>query len=103
MASPDAAQMADALSRSLAQTMTSSPSNSVAAVMSTPSDVMAAQASQGWLGFLLGLFGRFIINLLNLISTTLYWTIRITTINVPSILFTLFSTSWTVTMNATTL
>jgi lysophospholipid hydrolase len=102
MASPDAAQMADALSRSLAQTMTS-PSDSVAAVMSTPSDVMAAQASQGWLGFLLGLFGRFIINLLNLTSTTLYWTIRIATIKVPSILFTLFSTSWTVTMNATTL
>jgi hypothetical protein len=33
----------------------------------------------------------------------LYWVIRIVTISVPTILFTLFSTSWTVTMNATTL
>lgn len=99
MASPDAAQVADSLSQSLSEAL-SATSSSLTAAMSAPThDATVAQTSSGWLG----LIGRLIIALINLITTILYWTLRITTINVPSILFTLFSTSWTVTMNATTL
>lgn len=77
---------------------TSSASSSVEAVMNATA-VMAAQESPGWLG----LFGWFIYMILNTISTILYWVLRIATINVPTIMYTLLSTSWTVTMNATTL
>lgn len=55
--------------------------------------------SVGWLDFLVWI----LVGLINLTSTVLYWIVRIATINVPRILYTLFSTSWTVTMNATTL
>lgn len=60
---------------------------------------MTTQQPSGWLGS----FGWLIYMILNLVSIILYWVLRIATINVPSILYTLFSTSWTVTMNATTL
>lgn len=60
---------------------------------------MAAQQPSGWLGS----FGWLIYMILNMVSFILYWVLRIATINVPSILYRLFSTSWTVTMNATTL
>lgn len=74
--------------------------SSVAVAMnSTAPDVVAAQGSGGWLGF----FGWLIWLLLHVTSTILYWIIRIATISFPTILYTLFSTSWTVTMNATTL
>ncbi|KAK5998266.1 Lysophospholipase NTE1 [Cladobotryum mycophilum] len=66
---------------------------------STTLAVEAAQGSTGWLGFI----GWFLLGLINLTSTVLYWAIRTVTITIPSILYTLFSTSWTVTMNATTL
>ena len=101
MASPDVAQAANSLSQSLSQAVSSASSGSIATItMSTPTDgLVAAQASTGWLG----LFGRIILVLINLTTTILYWTLRITTINVPTFLYTLFSTSWTVTMNTTTL
>ncbi|PHH69294.1 hypothetical protein CDD82_7855 [Ophiocordyceps australis] len=58
-----------------------------------------AHHGSGWFGIL----GWLLLSVINLVSSTLYWTIRIATFNLPRILFTLFSTSWTVTMNATTL
>ncbi|KAH7017727.1 hypothetical protein EDB80DRAFT_564135 [Ilyonectria destructans] len=67
--------------------------------MNTISSEVATQGSYSWLG----LFGWFIWFILNVVSTILYWVIRIATITLPTFLFTLFSTSWTVTMNATTL
>jgi lysophospholipid hydrolase len=67
--------------------------------MNATTQMAASQQSSGWLG----LFGWLIYTFLNLVSLILYWILRIATINVPSILYTLFSTSWTVTMNATTL
>ncbi|EGY20807.1 Lysophospholipase NTE1 [Verticillium dahliae VdLs.17] len=62
-------------------------------------EVVATHGSSSWLGF----FAWLIIAILQLVSSVLYWTIRLATITVPTLLFQLFSTSWTVTMNATTL
>lgn len=89
---------ANSLSQSVARAM-ESPTSSIASAVSSARDAVVAQEHSGWLGA----FGRLILFILNLISTVLYWIIRIATFNIPSILFTLFSTSWTVTMNATTL
>lgn len=50
----------------------------------------------------LGMFARLIIFLIKLVPGILYWLITFTTITLPTFLFTLFSTSLTVTMNATT-
>ncbi|TVY80841.1 Lysophospholipase NTE1 [Lachnellula suecica] len=52
---------------------------------------------------LLGSFGRMTLYLITIIPGILYWVITFTTITLPTFLFTLFSTSLTVTMNATTL
>lgn len=77
----------------------SASSSLPASMNTTAAEVVAAQETSGWLG----LFGWLVYTLLNTVSTILYWALRITTISVPSILFKLFSTSWTITMNATTL
>lgn len=76
--------------------------SSVTAFVSTATQagsVAVAQGSSTWLG----LIGRLILFLLHLLSTIIYWSLKLTTISVPTLLFTLFSTSLTVTMNATTL
>lgn len=86
-------------SSSIAIDMATELASSLPATMSATASEMVAQEPSGWLG----LFGRLILAILNLVSTILYWVIRIATINVPSILYSLLSTSWTVTMNATTL
>lgn len=62
-------------------------------------EVVATHGSSSWLGFIAWL----VIAILHLTSSILYWTLRLATITVPTLLLTLFSTSWTVTMNATTL
>lgn len=69
--------------------------------MSTSTAVSAVSTpeSTGWFGF----FAWLILSVFNLISMVLYWSIRIVTITIPSLLYALFSASWTVTMNATTL
>jgi lysophospholipid hydrolase len=61
--------------------------------------VMEVHGSSSWLG----LFARMTLWVLQVISTILYYLIKFSTISVPTTLFTLFSTSLTVTMNATTL
>lgn len=91
----NAAQVASAITESVAHAV----SSSLPADMNTISSEVATQGSYSWLG----LFGWFIWFILNVVSTILYWVIRIATITLPTFLFTLFSTSWTVTMNATTL
>ncbi|KAF7543524.1 hypothetical protein G7Z17_g10669 [Cylindrodendrum hubeiense] len=91
----NAAQVASAVTESVALAL----SSSLPADMSSVSAEVATQTSSSWLG----LFGWLIWLTLHIVSTILYWVIRIATINVPTLLFTLFSTSWTVTMNATTL
>ncbi|KAB5532628.1 lysophospholipase NTE1 [Coniochaeta sp. 2T2.1] len=69
------------------------------AAVTRASDVIEAHTSSSWLG----LFARLILWILHTVSTILYYALKMTTISVPTLLFTLFSTSLTVTMNATTL
>ncbi|KAF4956632.1 hypothetical protein FSARC_11510 [Fusarium sarcochroum] len=94
----NAAQMAGAVAETVAHALSSSSAASVPSVVSTMPTV-SAQEPYSWFG----LFGWLIWFIFHITSTILYWVIRIATINVPSFLFHLFSTSWTVTMNATTL
>ena len=72
---------------------------SSATALATMGSDVDGQGSSTWLGLL----GRLILFLLHVLSIILYWSLKLTTISVPTLLFTLFSTSWTVTMNATTL
>ncbi|KAG9242336.1 hypothetical protein BJ878DRAFT_544361 [Calycina marina] len=60
-----------------------------------------AQAEQSW--SFLGMFGRAIMFLIFALPGVLYWIITFSTITMPTVLFTFFSTSLTFTMNATTL
>ncbi|KAJ3489507.1 hypothetical protein NLG97_g5982 [Lecanicillium saksenae] len=68
-------------------------------IMSTSAVEVPAKAGSGWFGIL----GWVILSLINLVSMALYWSIRIVTITIPSLLYALLSASLTVTMNATTL
>ncbi|KAK0764514.1 hypothetical protein N5P37_003916 [Trichoderma harzianum] len=91
----NAARLAGSLSQSVSGAM-DSPSSSLTMSYTT---VEAAHASTGWLG----LIGWLLLCIINFITTVLYWAIRTVTITFPSVLYSLFSASWTVTMNATTL
>lgn len=55
--------------------------------------------SSSWLGF----FGKLVFYILQAVSTLVFWSLKITTISVPTLIFSLLSTSLTVTMKATTL
>ncbi|KAF9881724.1 patatin-like serine [Colletotrichum karsti] len=96
--SSDISSAAQAVSETVSTTMNASP-EVLPSAFTRAQEVVAAQGSSSWLGF----FGRMILAILSLVSSILYWAIRIVTISIPTLLFTLFSTSWTVTMNATTL
>ncbi|PHH87172.1 hypothetical protein CDD83_9237 [Cordyceps sp. RAO-2017] len=95
---PNAAQVVDNVSGSLNAAMESS-AWPFSAAETTAAHAVEVRHASGWFDLL----GWLLLFTINLVSTVLYWAIRITTINVPRILYTLFSTSWTVTMNATTL
>ncbi|KAL7895355.1 hypothetical protein HDV63DRAFT_399081 [Trichoderma sp. SZMC 28014] len=91
----NAARLAGSLSQSVSHAM-ESPSSSLTM---SPAAIEAAQPSSGWLG----LIGWLLLSIINFTSTVLYLIIRTVTITFPSVLYNLFSASWTVTMNATTL
>jgi lysophospholipid hydrolase len=76
----------------------SSLETAIAAATTAAADT-ANSSSSSWLG----LFGRVILFIIQALSTLLYWSLKLTTISVPTLLFQLFSTNLTVTMNATTL
>ncbi|ELR03497.1 phosphatidylcholine and lysophosphatidylcholine phospholipase [Pseudogymnoascus destructans] len=59
---------------------------------------MSSPPPSSWLGLLV----RLIISIVKVIPIVLYWVITFTTLTLPSWLFTLFSTSLTFTLNATT-
>ncbi|OTA69419.1 lysophospholipase NTE1 [Hypoxylon sp. EC38] len=80
-------------------TIARTSSAAVASAVNQVDDVARAQGSSSWLGLL----ARFVLFILHILSTIIYWGLKLTTISVPTLIFTLFSTSWTVTMNATTL
>ncbi|KAH8802914.1 hypothetical protein F5884DRAFT_490252 [Xylogone sp. PMI_703] len=81
-----------------AGSMTEAMGSSLATVTVTATPSPDAQASS-----IFGMFGRLILFCLRVIPGVLYWLITFTTITLPTFLFTLFSTSLTFTMNATTL
>ncbi|KAG6065874.1 phosphatidylcholine and lysophosphatidylcholine phospholipase [Claviceps sp. LM78 group G4] len=94
------AQAASSVTSTLAAALDSSSAGVLADAMNTPgADAATARQATSWLG----LFGWLVYHVLNFISTILYWAARIVTISVPKLLFAMLSTSWTVTMNATTL
>lgn len=74
-------------------------SNALSSAVAAASDVANAHGSSSWLG----LIARLVLWILQLISTVIYYALKLATISVPTLLYTLFSTSLTVTMNATTL
>ncbi|KAI1074939.1 lysophospholipase NTE1 [Whalleya microplaca] len=86
-------------SMAISQAASSILNASSTAVASAVTQADEVAGSSSWLG----LFARLILFILHMLSTILYWSLKLTTISVPTLLFTLFSTSWTVTMNATTL
>lgn len=92
---------ADMLSSALPATTSTIGADATAALgsLTRASELIEAHACSSWLGF----FARLIFWILQTVSTILYYALKMTTISVPTLLFTLFSTSLTVTMNATTL
>lgn len=91
--------LSEVLLQSVSTMIGDAQSTVLSSAVARTDEVVAATKSSSWIG----LFGRLILAILHLISTILYFALKITTINIPTILFTLFSTSLTVTMNATTL
>ncbi|GAP83574.1 putative lysophospholipase NTE1 [Rosellinia necatrix] len=77
----------------------SSSTATAASAFARAQHVAETESSSSWLG----LMARFLLFIFHILSTILYWSLKLTTISVPTLLFTLFSTSLTVTMNATTL
>lgn len=75
------------------------PTTALSSVMTRASDVVVAHGSSSWIG----LIARLILWVLQLLSTIIYFALKLTTISIPTLLFSLFSASLTVTMNATTL
>ncbi|KAK4103736.1 patatin-domain-containing protein [Parathielavia hyrcaniae] len=73
--------------------------NPLSSAVAAASDVANAHGSSSWLG----LFARVILWILQFVSMVLYYAIKLATISIPTLLYTLFSTSLTVTLNATTL
>ncbi|KAH8889824.1 patatin-domain-containing protein [Thozetella sp. PMI_491] len=87
------------LSSSAASLSTALASAALSSAVTRTSGAGDADGPSSWLG----LFARIMLWILQLTSTILYWVVRISTFTLPSTLFRLFSTSLTVTMNATTL
>ncbi|KAI1431507.1 patatin-like phospholipase [Xylaria sp. CBS 124048] len=74
-------------------------STTTAAAVLARTQYVAQTEGSSWLGLL----AKLILFVLHILSAILYWSLKLTTISVPTLLFTFFSTSLTVTMNATTL
>ncbi|KAL2761215.1 hypothetical protein ACRALDRAFT_1059143 [Sodiomyces alcalophilus JCM 7366] len=87
------------LANSLQQVATDGSKPSTPSALGPTHDVTSDHGTPKWLGLLVWL----IITLLQLASSGLYLVIRLGTITIPTSLLTVFSASWTVTMNATTL
>jgi len=90
--------MATSVSKTVAA-MGDGPAGALSSAVIRASDVAEAHSSSSWLG----LFARIVLWILQAVSMILYFALKLATFSVPSLLFTLFSTSLTVTMNATTL
>lgn len=62
-------------------------------------DTVVATKSSTWLGW----FGRVVLFILQLLSSIVYWSLKLTTVSVSALIYQLFSSNLTVTMNFTTL
>ncbi|KAI5866939.1 lysophospholipase NTE1 [Durotheca rogersii] len=96
---PVNASSAETTLSQVASAFADASSAALASAVTRVDDVARVQGSSSWLG----LVARLVLYLLHILSTIIYWSLKLTTISVPTLLFTLFSTSLTVTMNATTL
>ncbi|KAF8862570.1 patatin-domain-containing protein [Acephala macrosclerotiorum] len=84
---------------SIVQSFTKLPGTMPSAMaLTNATTVQQAHGQRSWLG----MFGQMILFLIKFVPGILYWLITFATITLPTFLFTLFSTSLTVTMNATT-
>ena len=90
---------AEAVTAAVAASVSDGLSNPLSSAVAVASDVANSHGSSSWLGF----FASLVLWILQLVSTLLYYAIKLATISIPTLLYTLFSTSLTVTMNATTL
>lgn len=88
-----------AISSAVAVRAADGPTTALSSAMTLASDVVVAHGSSSWIG----LIARVTLWILQLLSTIIYYALKLTTISIPTLLFNLFSTSLTVTMNATTL
>jgi lysophospholipid hydrolase len=75
------------------------PGHALSDAVLRAAEVAEAHELQSWLGLL----ARIIFWIVQAVSMILYFVLKLATFSVPSLLFTLFSTSLTFTMNATTL
>ncbi|KAI1150233.1 patatin-like phospholipase [Nemania diffusa] len=98
MAASNFASGPSGLSSAVSSIMASSTATTEV-VLARTQQVAQAEGPSSWLG----LMARLLLFILHILSTILYWSLKLTTISVPTLLFTFFSTSLTVTMNATTL
>ncbi|KAF4632287.1 hypothetical protein G7Y89_g5848 [Cudoniella acicularis] len=76
-----------------------SSTSTASLALATAQEMAQSDVRLSWLGR----FGRMTLFLIQVVPGILYWLITFTTITMPTFLFTLFSTSLTFTMNATTL
>lgn len=88
-----------AIQSTMSATTTSNSSLASAVALATAAAQEDGQASRTWLGLLWAM----LLFTVRVIPGVLYWLVTFTTISIPTFLFTLFSTSLTFTMNATTL
>ncbi|KAJ8058655.1 hypothetical protein OCU04_012831 [Sclerotinia nivalis] len=79
--------------------MDSTIASTMASATGIPTNQMDIQVAGSWFG----VFGNMTMFFIRVIPGILYWVITFTTITMPTFLFTMFSTSLTFTMNATTL
>ena len=98
MEPPNGTALLTAVSKTMAAVV-EGPAGALSSAVIRASDVAQAHGSSSWLGLL----ARVVLWILQVVSALLYFTLKLATFSVPSLLFTLFSTSLTVTMNATTL
>ena len=84
---------------SLLSISTSTAASSTPSHTSEVAEALEGPSSSSWLGLL----GRLILVMARVLPSILYWIITFSTITLPTVLFTLFSTSLTFTMNMTTL
>ncbi|KAI0177777.1 lysophospholipase NTE1 [Pestalotiopsis sp. NC0098] len=83
------------------ETLSSTMEVALAAANTAASHVttVAAAKSSSWLGW----FGKMILFILQLLSTIVYWCLKLTTFSLSTLVYQLFSTEMTVTMSFTTL